>query len=113
MSEEVFGQVLRRLRGRRPLAAVARAAGISTSYVHKLENGYGTPTLTVVMALDAATNAAGELIAAYENLEPLTAKNVELRLWIACRPSTGRRWSNRPGGWCCRRCRWSSGGGRQ
>ncbi|MGW0806864.1 helix-turn-helix domain-containing protein [Nonomuraea sp. NPDC002799] len=79
MSEETFGQVLRRLRGRRTLQAVAKAAGISLSYVHKLENGQGTPTLTVVEALDAATHAQGELIEAHERNEARSAPIAEFR----------------------------------
>lgn len=83
MSEETFGQVLRRLRGRRTLQAVANAAGISTSYVHKLENGQGAPTLRVVEALDAATHAHGELIEAYERTETRPAPIAEFRPPIA------------------------------
>ncbi|SEG43623.1 Helix-turn-helix domain-containing protein [Nonomuraea solani] len=79
MDGETFGQVLRRLRGKRTLQAVANAADISISYVHKLENGHGTPTLTVVEALDAATHAGGELIEAYERNETPTAPIAEFR----------------------------------
>jgi transcriptional regulator with XRE-family HTH domain len=68
MREETFGQVLGRFRGTRTFEAVARAAGISTSYAHKLENGQAIPSRKVAEALDAATHANGEIIAAREAL---------------------------------------------
>ncbi|MEU8401753.1 helix-turn-helix transcriptional regulator [Nonomuraea sp. NPDC048892] len=77
MSEETFGQVLRRLRGNRTLEAVAKAAGISTSYVYKLENEQRKPTRTVVEALEAATNARGALIEAIEEDEKRRTRNAE------------------------------------
>jgi transcriptional regulator with XRE-family HTH domain len=68
MGEEAFGQVLSRFRGTRTFEAVARAAGISTSYAHKLENGQAIPSRKVAEALDTATHANGEIIAARETL---------------------------------------------
>ncbi|MEV0621695.1 helix-turn-helix transcriptional regulator [Nonomuraea sp. NPDC050404] len=89
MGEETFGQVLRRLRGDRTLEAVAKAAGIATSYVHKLENGLGIPSRKVLLALEAATNAQGALIGAAgkdgkqsahnEGFLPSTAKTSAMR----------------------------------
>ncbi|MET7327064.1 helix-turn-helix transcriptional regulator [Nonomuraea sp. NPDC005650] len=78
VGEETFGQVLRHLRGNRTLGAVANAAGISTSYVYKLENGQRKPTRTVVEALEAATNAQGALIEASERNENKSAPNAEI-----------------------------------
>lgn len=83
MSEETFGQVLRRLRGDRTLGALARAAGISPSYVHKLESGHGTPAIKVVRALDAATRAQGELIEAFEGQVKRPAPIAEFQPSIA------------------------------
>ncbi|MEV0386858.1 helix-turn-helix transcriptional regulator [Nonomuraea sp. NPDC050643] len=77
MSEETFGQVLHRLRGDRTLEAVAKAAGIAPSYVHKLENGRGTPSRKVLLALEAATNAQGALIEAAEKDGKQSAHKVD------------------------------------
>ncbi|MEV4079439.1 helix-turn-helix domain-containing protein [Nonomuraea fuscirosea] len=77
MDEETFGQVLHRLRGDRTLEAVAKAAGIATSYVHKLENGRGIPSRKVLLALEAATNAQGALIEAAGKNEKRSAHNEE------------------------------------
>ncbi|MFC5832554.1 helix-turn-helix domain-containing protein [Nonomuraea insulae] len=78
MGEETFGQALRHLRGNRTLEAVAHAAGISTSYVYKLENDQRKPTRTVVEALEAATNAQGALIEASERNEKKSVPNADI-----------------------------------
>ncbi|MEV4178787.1 helix-turn-helix transcriptional regulator [Nonomuraea sp. NPDC049709] len=77
MGEETFGQVLRDLRGNRTLEAVAHAAGISTSYVYKLENDQRKPARRVVEALEVATNAQGALIEASERNGKKSASNAD------------------------------------
>ncbi|MEV0623517.1 helix-turn-helix transcriptional regulator [Nonomuraea sp. NPDC050404] len=75
MNEETFAQILCRLRGERTHEALAKAAGISRSYVQKLESGQGTPSRKVLLALEAATNAQGALIEASERITAKSASN--------------------------------------
>lgn len=63
MSEETFGQALRRLRGSRSLRDVALLASCGKSYVADLENGRRRPTVAIAAALDSALDAGGELVA--------------------------------------------------
>ncbi|WP_170223059.1 helix-turn-helix domain-containing protein [Nonomuraea turkmeniaca] len=69
MSEETFGQLLRRLRGRLPLREVARRARAGKSYIDDLERDRKWPSRAVVVALDRALEADGALIAAYDASE--------------------------------------------
>ncbi|WP_171074364.1 helix-turn-helix domain-containing protein [Nonomuraea basaltis] len=66
MAGETFGEALRRLRGSQSLRDVARSASVGKSYIDDLEKDRKWPSREIVVALDAATNADGELIAAYD-----------------------------------------------
>jgi tetratricopeptide (TPR) repeat protein len=66
MSEETFGQALRRLRGQTSVRGLARRANCSKSYIWDLEQGNRQPTPGVVRALDAALRARGTLISLAE-----------------------------------------------
>ncbi|MCZ4096648.1 helix-turn-helix domain-containing protein [Streptomyces sp. H39-C1] len=63
MSEETFGQALRRLRGSRSLRDLAQRATCGKSYVADLETGRRRPTEAIAAALDTALDAHGALIA--------------------------------------------------
>lgn len=76
--EKTFGEVLRRLRGQVPVRTLARRASVSKSLVSALENHGKRPSASVAASLDAALNAGGELIAAYE-ADASNGKNVENR----------------------------------
>jgi len=64
MDSETFGQTLRRLRGDLSIRDVANRAKCGKSYVSALEHDRRTPSPAVVIALDEALDARGELIAA-------------------------------------------------
>jgi transcriptional regulator with XRE-family HTH domain len=66
MSEETFGQALRRLRGQASVRGLARRANCSKSHIWDLEQGNRQPTPGVARALDAALNAGGALISLAE-----------------------------------------------
>ncbi|MFF3755174.1 helix-turn-helix domain-containing protein [Streptomyces sp. NPDC002018] len=78
MTDESFGEALRRLRGSRSVRDVAHLANCGKSYVSDLELGKRQPTRDMAAALDAALDAAlgadGELIALADvrpDLDPL------------------------------------------
>lgn len=63
---KMFGEALRRWRGKRGLTqeALAHEAGITTSYYGQLERGKKSPTLTVIVKLCRALECTpGELLA--------------------------------------------------
>ncbi|WP_436760437.1 helix-turn-helix domain-containing protein [Streptosporangium sp. V21-05] len=64
MDSETFGQTLRRLRGDLSIRDVANRAKCGKSYVSALEHDRRTPSPAVIIALDEALGARGELIAA-------------------------------------------------
>ena len=63
MTEEAFGEALRRLRGSRSLRDIAQLANCSKTMVGDLENGKRRPTPPLAAALDKALGARGELVA--------------------------------------------------
>lgn len=70
----MFGEMLRHLRGKRSLSAVARLANISKGHLHDLEHGRRMPSESVARRLDQLFHANGELIAAYESHATSSAK---------------------------------------
>ncbi|WP_431921277.1 helix-turn-helix domain-containing protein [Nonomuraea jabiensis] len=71
MSEETFGQILRRLRmgADLTLRMAARRADVGKTTVEDLEKGRRGTTRRIAVALDKAVEANGEIIAAFERDE--------------------------------------------
>ncbi|MDJ1131237.1 helix-turn-helix domain-containing protein [Streptomyces iconiensis] len=81
MSDETFGQALRRLRGTRSLRDVAHLASCGKSYVSDLEHERRQPTAAIAAALDDALGGGGELkmLAEAPPTAPLTAQAAALQ----------------------------------